>query len=102
MSLHTNAAIDQVHFVPSVESLHVPQVASVPFICSVEEIFTSGLEQQNFSYSPTGGFSTILSFCFWPLENIGGGVGIGQNWQGFVKWFDSIHFLGTLLPLNFE
>jgi len=64
-------------------------VASVPFISSVEEIFTSGLEQQNFKTFHTP-LQPFLFLLFLSLVNIGGGVEIGQNWLGFVKWFETL------------
>lgn len=63
MSLHTNVAIDQVHSVPSVESLHGPRwLQCHPFARSAEEIFTSGLEQQKLFILP---YSHFFSFGLW-------------------------------------
>lgn len=104
MSLHTNVAIYQVHFVPSIELLHGPRwLHYYSFTWSKR---FSQVDLNRTVHTPLQPFLSLslFFFSFWSLKNIVGGLEIDQNWQGFVEWFmvNLKFFFGMCMPLDFE
>lgn len=83
MSLHTNVATHQVHSVPSTESFHGPRW--LHYHSSARSKRFSQLDLHSRTVHTRLHPFLSLPPPFWPLKNIAGGAGIGQNWQGFLS-----------------